>query len=274
MDIIDLRDKLPKVNRHIVRRKPSQITMIAVHHVGDGRVWSNTYDAFKEYVNEANYHINKDWGGGYFGNGLQYHYKIARDGKVYRTRDIEEITWHAMNANPIAVAVCLDGDLTLQDPTAAQIDALEELLNELRNWLHIPQGRVFGHGELKQYGNSTQCPGRALSAVIRYRDTGVTRVRGAAIKFDVSQHLGKAVVLPNGATYIITNEGKKVLSPDVPTFYAFGYLLEDRVPLPNQDALDSVPDGDPIHFPSGQYRKMLQSIKANRKEFEGWFNSK
>jgi len=175
VNVIDIRGQLPRTARRVALRPLSGITKIAVHHCGDNRVWNDEYDALAEYRNEANYHINKDWGGGYHGDGLMYHFKIARNGQIYWTRDLEDSTWHASNANPISIGICLDGDLTKQDATQKQYASLKALLDELtQKHPEFPadQKGVFGHSELRAYGNSTVCPASALQSVIEYRDTG------------------------------------------------------------------------------------------------------
>jgi hypothetical protein len=231
----------------------------------------------KEYANEANYHIKKDWGGGYYGNGLQYHYKVARDGKIYRTRDVEEVTWHATNANPIAVGICLDGDLTKQKPTEAQLNGLRELLDEICAWLSIPKSKVFGHKELSSYGNFTQCPGSALQYVIEYRDTGTIKLstdkKPEKQEINIKEYEGKLVALPNGDRYIIES-GKKVIVPDLPTLFAFGYYPEQETVLSSQNALDSVEIGGQLQFPNAPNRKLLEAIKRHRAGLEPWLSSK
>jgi N-acetyl-anhydromuramyl-L-alanine amidase AmpD len=104
-----------------------------------------------------------------------YHYKIDRQGGIYQTRELTDSVWAVSNANDIAINICVDGDLTKQDPTVAQLKSLKELLHSLCNeHPEFPAGQknVFGHGELTAYQNSTACPGRLLKYVIEFRDTG------------------------------------------------------------------------------------------------------
>lgn len=180
LQVVDIRDKLPRKARVVALRSLSKISLIAVHHAGDGRVWNDQYDAIAEYTSQANYHIRKVWGTSasgakYYGDGIMYHFKIHRDGTVYWTRNLEEATWHASNANPIAIGVCLDGDLTKQKPSKAQIVSLKKLLDELcTQHAEFPANHtgVYGHGELKKYKCYTACPGSALQYCQEYRDTG------------------------------------------------------------------------------------------------------
>lgn len=174
MQITNITDKLPGSKNIVGKRSLSGVKLLVIHHVGDSRVWPDQYDAITEYINEANYHIQKDWGGGVHGDGLMYHYKIDRMGNIYQTRDLLDNVWASTGANPISIEICLDGDLTLQEPSRAQIISLRDLLKSLSNeHPEFPADHtgVFGHGELVAYGNNTECPGSALKYAIEFRDT-------------------------------------------------------------------------------------------------------
>jgi N-acetyl-anhydromuramyl-L-alanine amidase AmpD len=179
--IKDIRHLLPIANQgNIVRRDTRNISMIVVHYDGLPLRPEGPYNHVQRYIDEANYHIKKNWGTvlrRVYGFGLMYNYKIAGDGTIYWCQDEEKVLWHANNANYRSLAVnvdCGEG----QSATPQQLESLKNLLN----WLcyerpDITAGRadVWGHKELgaagpgPDYGNSTQCPGKVLPYVVAYR---------------------------------------------------------------------------------------------------------
>lgn len=149
------------------RRFLKDVKYVVVHH--DAVLAPDTYDAVSRYKAEAAYHIKKDWG------HIGYHFKIARDGKIYQVCPMTEIAYHAGNKpfNDAGVGICLDGDFTKQALPTVQFEALNALCNELA--LHRPkdmpllvQKGFYGHKEVRGWGfpgtkffipNPTACPG-------------------------------------------------------------------------------------------------------------------
>ncbi len=122
---------------------------------------------------EANYHINKDWGGGSYGDGLMYTAKLARDGTLYLTRAMTDLLWAATNANPYGIWVCVDAS-TGSPLTAAQKAVLPlveaEFMKRVGRKLDVSM-----HGLLVSAGNSTQCAGPEILAYLKA--TGRAQVR-------------------------------------------------------------------------------------------------
>ena len=115
------------------------------------------YNSLARYKNEAQEHINRDWGGGARGDGLMYHFKIDNVGEIFWCRDLEDLLWAAGPANATSIHICMDGTVG-QTPTAAQAAGLNRLLYELcYKHPEFPAGRgnVKGHKEVM----ATQCPG-------------------------------------------------------------------------------------------------------------------
>lgn len=166
-DIIALLPTAPW-NAHPVRAT-SRIEMIVAHWDGPrGPVLG--YDPLSWYQWEARYHIQKDWGDGSRGFGLMYHEVVSRDGRVWLTRPATDIVWAAMGANPISYHTKVDAGADY-GPTAEQLATLPRRLDALRERYGVRRDQVFGHGELTQYGNATECPGPALLAALRqYRE--------------------------------------------------------------------------------------------------------
>ena len=179
--IIDIVDRLPRDTRdpNWKMRSLSKITRIVVHYdavkAPPPKEGKPGYNPVTRYIEQARYHIGKNWneGGGrpVYGFGLMYHYRISADGRIWQTQPEELVTWHAHGANLSGVAICCDLGPS-QKPTEAQIEGLKSLLDHLcYRRPDIPAGRtdVWGHGELREAGNSTKCPGSLLNWVQSYR---------------------------------------------------------------------------------------------------------
>ncbi len=118
----------------------------------------------------ANYHLGKDWGGGYYGFGIMYHRVVEPSGVIYETAPLELMTWHAHEpANSNALAIMVDVPLGGQ-PTLHQRAALFAYLEQLTQ--HTPAipagvGNVYGHREMPN--NQTTCPGSVMALVEEWR---------------------------------------------------------------------------------------------------------
>jgi N-acetylmuramoyl-L-alanine amidase len=155
-------------NRAGVAWRPLKlIRNIVIHYPADA---GGTGDELARLTMLANYHLNKDWGGGYLGFGIMYHRVVEPSGTIYETQPLELITWHAHEpANTTGLAIMVDVPLGGQ-PTAAQRAALLAYLEHLT--LHtpaIPAGvhDVWGHREMPH--NSTSCPGPVMALVEEWR---------------------------------------------------------------------------------------------------------
>lgn len=159
-------------------RDIKDIKLLVVHHSAREYKIGENYKSV--IISHAYSHKNKTWG--YYsngtaikGNGLQYHYVIAPDGMIYKTRNWSEVTWHANNANSLGLGIMVMGNFQIQNPTQEQLFALEKLLKYLveSKDLNLKKSDVFAHGELTQYGNSTACCGYNLKDdVKRFREQG------------------------------------------------------------------------------------------------------
>ena len=162
MKISDIRSQL--VYRDTApHRAINSIKYIVIHH--DAVEAPTEYNPIELYKREANYHYNKDWNGDgkVDGSGLMYHYKIDRWGNIYFCRNLGEALWHCGNytKNLQSIAICLDGHLTNQKPTKAQLQSLKDFLVGLcTQHPEFPAGfsSVFGHREI----SATNCPGDNL----------------------------------------------------------------------------------------------------------------
>jgi hypothetical protein len=172
LTVTDVRNLLPR-NGTWMTRPLSAIKRIAHHYDADFR--PHSYDTLARLKRQAQYHINKDWGGGAHGDGLMYAISVDNVGEVFICRNFEEVTWHVGNPNYSAVATKYDcgGD---QDPTREQIEAMAKITNVLTTKCpEFPAGRAeyFGHKEFAQFGGTaTACPGKFMAEILRFRETG------------------------------------------------------------------------------------------------------
>lgn len=168
MEIKDIQTLLPWKNS-IGRRRMQDILYAVVHH--NGGIVGDTYDPISTYRNDAQYHISKGWG------HIAYHFRIARDGKIYQTYALNEIGAHAGNwkYNKAGIGICLDGNFAQQDPSGHQIDSLNWLMKHLSterpdipNLFH--RG-FYAHSEVRL--SPTFCPGPKIrNMVVNFRKTG------------------------------------------------------------------------------------------------------
>jgi hypothetical protein len=178
--IEDITLQLPRDPSHPqYRMRPSLagLDLLAVHYDAEKVHWP--YDPVERYKRQARFHMSKDWDPGpgiSRGFGLMYHYRISPDGRIWRTQPELLNLWNANNANSRVLAVCVDLGPG-QEPTYVQLVSMQAFAD----WIcyhrpdlpRIVRRRVFGHGELTEFGNDTSCPGLAKRYVQRYRAGGV-----------------------------------------------------------------------------------------------------
>lgn len=92
-------------------------------------------------------------------NGVGYHYFIDTDGKIYKLRDEDEKAPHTYGYNSNAIGICFNGNLSVTEPTKAQIESGLRLVRSLIKKYSIPVDNVKRHGEL----NSTECCGKLFN---------------------------------------------------------------------------------------------------------------
>ena len=183
----DVRDVMPNYENYKDWQREGEILGIAIHHSATadritGAPLGNATTFF-------NYHVNtRGWAHG------GYNYVITGAGEVEYALDDNISAYHAGFKDPDNsegleqgqywnnhfLAICVvgwfsegrtyrDGAGNTQNipnthtaPNDAQIQALLELIQQLRQTYNIPVKNVRGHRELK--GNSTACPGANLDA--------------------------------------------------------------------------------------------------------------
>ena len=146
------------------QRNLSQIKYLAIHYTAARQANTATDDQAIQV--SANHHINnKKW------VGLSYHFYIPKSGKIYQINNLTDITW-TDGKNTHALAICLDGYFHQphnEQPTPAQLESLEWLINHLRGQLNIPQSQVLAHRDIA----ATSCCGDILyKYIVKYRNEG------------------------------------------------------------------------------------------------------
>ncbi len=142
MQIIDVRNKLPKHNMKQYYKRPlSALYYIAIHHsLTDDIPGGEDVYAF------ARYHVNDlDW------PGIGYHYVIDTDGTVYKCNSADIKTYHVGKYNRPSLGICLVGDFRNYDPPIEQYNVAIELVAECANAYDITINNIKGHSEFPGY---------------------------------------------------------------------------------------------------------------------------
>ncbi len=168
--VIDIRSRLPRKSWEI-GRQPRKTT-VTLHYNGsaipDQR---RAGEGVLEQLHiDCDWQMRPEWNPPTSGaDGLQYHYVVDAEGKVYQTRDTEAILWHCKhnegNAHSIAVHLPLGGN---QDATLTQWAATEALCDALLSQFTMSgRAAVKGHYEWSQ----SACPGPHIKRrLLAYRD--------------------------------------------------------------------------------------------------------
>jgi len=93
-------------------------------------------------------------------SGIGYHFVIAPDGVIHKTRWIQRVGAHTRGHNLDSVGIALIGNFEREQPTSAQVNALVTLLKDLQQEYGL--SRLQLHGEL----TPTKCPGRNLRVLV------------------------------------------------------------------------------------------------------------
>ena len=92
---------------------------------------------------------------------VPYHYYVDVGGAVAEGREERFVGDTNTNYDPAGhIAIVVEGNFEVEQPTPAQIEALEELLTELARRYAIPAERISYHRAFAQ----TACPGKNMIA--------------------------------------------------------------------------------------------------------------
>lgn len=157
-----------KTHLHIISRKEwgaqkakyidkaSPFKKITVHHTTDNAKYVKTDIEFLRLVQKHHQKTNK-WA------DIGYHFLIGQNGLIYEGRSLNSIGAHVRGKNDGNIGIALLGDFNEHTLNEKQINALQALIDKLRNSYGIPRRMVFGHGEL----GDTKCPGKHTLAFLK-----------------------------------------------------------------------------------------------------------
>lgn len=158
--IKDITNQLP-FKSSLGTRKLSDVKGVVVHHTAAKQ---DARPAIERIKADANYHISKGWG------HLSYHYMIDTAGNVYLCVKETEIGAHAgdWQMNKTSIAVCIDGDCTVERLNSLQVQALWSLLDYLcTNRPDLPgvlAPTVRTHREVRP--TPTACPSDRVQKIV------------------------------------------------------------------------------------------------------------
>ena len=108
--------------------------------------------------------------------GIGYHYLVKYDGTIERGRPENVVGAHAgPTANGDSIGICLTGNLSVHNPTEAQVTALVWLIKDI--YRRYAELTIIGHEEVM----ATDCPGKLfpwsrIRALLK-GDTGTQEVK-------------------------------------------------------------------------------------------------
>lgn len=131
-----------------------KIQYIFVHHTASSRVTN------PDQWEATNRDHQKKWNfKGSLGFYVGYNYEISATGVVRQSRKDGEVTaaqYQQNMNNGQAIAICLDGNFEIEQPTFAQLNALKKLVEEKVKAYGIPVENVRPHRSI----SATACPGK------------------------------------------------------------------------------------------------------------------
>lgn len=157
----DLRRTLPRADWTMPAR-PGDPRSVTAHYNGPAVANFGDPEAeLRQLAGDARWQMRPGGlGAANGGDGLQYHFAILSDGRIFQCRDIETTLWHCRNDEgntwSISTHLVLGGT---QEPTAAQWDAFTQFAEALiADYRMNGRKAVRGHREW----STTACPGPAI----------------------------------------------------------------------------------------------------------------
>lgn len=156
MEIKNLIEVLPwNSTRRWNTRILSKIKKIIVHQtLSEGSL---------EAVN--NYHISPNHISARGCPHICYHYAIRKNGEIAQVNEHKHVTWQCKGQNTASVGIVVLGNfngtgynLGTSEPSSAQLQSLNELLDYLIKVLKLPQSAVYGH----YHFGKPACPGHII----------------------------------------------------------------------------------------------------------------
>ncbi len=129
------------------------VRRITIHHEGGEPVYfTDVASTARRLLVLRRGHIGRGWA------DIGYHYVIDRAGRVWEGRPIWYQGAHVRDNNEHNAGVMLLGNFDRQEPSEAQLRALQGFVVKLSRKYHVASNRIYTHRELME----TACPGRML----------------------------------------------------------------------------------------------------------------
>ncbi|XP_030748585.1 peptidoglycan-recognition protein 2-like [Sitophilus oryzae] len=147
----------PALSTSLLRQEPAPFVL--VHH-------SDTPQCINEVACKTrlhgiqNYHMDqKGW------DDIGYNFMIGGDGTIFEGRGWGLTGAHAVKYNSLSIGICLLGNFQETNPSAAQLMALESLIEcGVKEEKIHGQYRLMGHRQV----SATACPGNKLFRVLSH----------------------------------------------------------------------------------------------------------
>lgn len=131
------------------------INRITVHHDAIMPVPGGAYaESLRRLQLIRTGHLNNGWA------DIGYHFAIDPNGRIWQARPLELQGAHVKDNNPNNLGIVVFGNYEQIRPTAASLQALDQMLAYGMQRFNVPLSRVYTHQELRP----TACPGRNLQA--------------------------------------------------------------------------------------------------------------
>jgi hypothetical protein len=162
---IDLRGQIPgepAANRGAKEKAKGVVVHYNGAPGGFAGVAGGQVSVQQRYTNDANEHMQRDWGGGAQVNGIQYHYGCWEDA-IYILRNPDAKLWHcrdgtaedSYNYSATAIQVPIS---TMERATARTLQTLRGFCDDELRRQGLSTREVRGHQEI----SSTDCPGSLM----------------------------------------------------------------------------------------------------------------
>ena len=109
---------------------PTRFINIIVHHTGKQKTID---DVIENHVKKNRY------------SSIGYHFMISKTGKIYQTRELKYAGAHTFEYNKNSIGIALFGNFDNETPNKKQVEALNILVDGLKE--NFPIRRVLGHNE-------------------------------------------------------------------------------------------------------------------------------
>ena len=157
VSLLDVVNELPKGSGEYAKRELEEIRTATIHHTV---TWNHGLSDMANVAAIARYHaFTQNW------PGIAYHYVVAPSGAVFRTNNMETVSYHAGSfaapgdENQFSFGIALGGDFREQEPNYGQLTAARAILSRHRM---RSKGHIALQGHKHMPGASTACPGEFL----------------------------------------------------------------------------------------------------------------